>query len=272
MGIKVCIRISLIVLFFALLAPLFGCGGSSDDEPADIARRGSDGASGGGNASGDGSDVILGHRILESTILIANIAIKNLDCLKITSKVIDSNSTSARAIASYRFTDLQTESKVTSHGYVEDVSNNGRLYASSSLEYEDNATSIFMGSSYSLRAKVSSESYGYANALATVSEMIYFTAVKSCDIIFSFNYSGTDNAMNPGLDPYNYSCAGIHFQIANFSKAESKGMAVNVLDADHISPGTLTTTMHFEAGESGWITLGASAGASLYRPDPSLER
>lgn len=272
MGIKGFTRISILLLVFALLIPLLGCGGgSSKDNPASSKSKSSDGTSDGGDDSAEWSDVILELKKLQSNITISNISITNLDCLNITNKVTDSSSTSARAVASYHFADLQTSSQVTSHGSVEDASHNGKLYASSSLEYTDDEATIFKGNRYSLSAEVTSESYGYAHALATISEMIYFTVVKACDITFSFEYSGTDNGINPGLDPYNYSYAGINFQIANFTDAESKGMAINVLDAEKISPGTLRTTMHFEAGENGWITLGVSAGASVYRPDPSLE-
>jgi hypothetical protein len=42
-----------------------------------------------------------------------------------------------------------------------------------------------------------------------------------------------------------------------------------VEDAMAISPWTLTTTMHFDPGETGWFTLGASAGAAIYTPAPT---
>jgi len=275
MGITKVVRIITVCDVFALIVLLVGCGGgsSSGNPPAgkgDSSGGASDDGSGDGGGSGDWSDVILQLRTLQANITIRNISVTNLDCLKITDKVIDSNSTAAHAIASYEFADLQTESQVTSRGFVTDDANDGRLSSSSSLEYDDAVSGVFAGSRYSLSAKVSSNSYGYAHALASMSEMVYFTAERACDITISIDYSGTDDGINPGHDSYNYSYAGINYQIANFNDALSQGLAINVLDAEQVSPGTLTTTMHFDAGESGWITLGVSAGASIYRPDPSL--
>jgi len=268
MGINGFTRNIRLVLVFSIMALVIGCGGGSSSSSS---AKGSHSGSDNGENSQDTNNDILELNTLAANIVIRNIRVTNLDCLNITRRVTDTNNTSARALASDFFADLQTESQVTYRGSVNDLSSNGRVSSSSSLQYEEDANSIFMGSSYSLNAGVTSEGYGYAHALATISEMIYFTALKACDITLSFDYSGQDNGINPSIDPSNYSYAGMNYQIANFNDAVSQGLAVNVLDANTISPGTLSTTMHFDQGESGWITLGASAGVALYRSVLVLE-
>ncbi|HQP31179.1 MAG TPA: PEP-CTERM sorting domain-containing protein [Deltaproteobacteria bacterium] len=208
---------------------------------------------------------------LKSSISLSNISVTNLDALNITAKVVDAGSTSASAVASDIFVDSQTQSQRTSLGSVSDTTQGGKARSSSSLLYNQQANNIFMGNNYTLNSEVSLKKYGYAQALATVSEMIYFTALTSCDVIFSLDYSGTDDNLNPGLDPHNYSYAGICYQIANFNDSISLGFAGNVLDAYLMSPGTLSSSLHFDQGDSGWITLGASAGTSLYAPAPVPE-
>jgi len=206
---------------------------------------------------------------LKSSISLSNISVTNLDALTITARVVDTGSTSASAVASDDFVDSQTQSQRTSFGSISDTSQSGKARSSSSLLYNQQTNNIFMSSTYTLNSEVSLKKYGYAQALATVSEMIYFTALTSCDVVFSLDYSGTDDNLNPGLDPHNYSYAGICYQIANFNDAISLGFAGDVLDAYLISPGTLSSSLHFDQGESGWITLGASAGTSLYEPNPA---
>jgi hypothetical protein len=101
--------------------------------------------------------------------------------------------------------------------------------------------------------------------------MIYFTAIDSVDLTFSFDYSGSDDGINPGPDPNNYSAAGISYNIANFTDAIYVGLAAWIQDAYTISPDTLTTTMHFDQGETGWFALCASAGSAQYIQNPSPE-
>jgi len=206
---------------------------------------------------------------LKSNVSLSNICVTNLDALDITAKVVDTGSTSASAVASDVFVDSQTQAQKTPLGSVSDTSKSGTAQSSSSLLYSQQADSIFTGSAYTLSSEVTLQKYGYAQALATISEMVYFTALKSCDITFSLEYSGTDDGLNPGLDPAHYSYAGISYQIANFNDGVSLGFAGDVLDAYLISPGTLSASLHFDQGESGWITLGASAGAALYEPNPA---
>jgi len=257
----------IIRLFFilCLLALFVGCGGGGS---------GSDGGSkaSAGNAEtedGDDTESTI-NETLNATITISNISITNLENLKITSKTVDKGSTLASAVASDVFVESLDEAEKTTLGSVEDVSNRGKASASASLDYDQQADSIFMGSSYTLSSEVSLHGYGYTQALSSISEMIYFTAVTACDVTIRFDYSGADNGLNPGVDAMNYSYASINCQIANFNAALSQGLAANVEDMNHISPGTVSITLHFDAGESGWITLGASADNALFAPNPNL--
>jgi len=206
---------------------------------------------------------------LQSHITLSNINVSNLESLNVTNKVIDTLNTSASAIASDLRVDPETRSQKTSLGSVSDVSDSGKVSSTSTLLCDQQPGTVFSGGSYTLSSQITMQDYGFAQALATVSEMVYFTALTSCDITFSLDYTGADDGINPGLDPNNYSSAGISYQIANFNQALSSGFAGNVADAYSISPGTLSTTMHFDQGDSGWITLSASAGTALYEPDPA---
>ena len=206
---------------------------------------------------------------LQSDISLSNIIVTNLESLNITNRVIDPLSTSASAVASDIIVDAQTQANKTSLGSVSDVSESGKVFSSSTLLYDQQPGSIFSGTSYTLSSNVTMQDYGFAQALATVSEMVYFTALTSCEITFSLDYTGADDGINPGPDLNNYSNASISYQIANFNDALSQGFAGNVADANSVSPGTLSTTMHFDQGDSGWITLSASAGTALYAPSPA---
>lgn len=207
--------------------------------------------------------------ILNSEIIISNIEISNLEYISITNKVIDINSTYVKATASDELKKLEPKQEITNYGSVYEISNSGNAFSFASLNYFSQPESIFTGSSYLLNAFVMVNNFGIANAFSSFSEQVYFTALSSIDVTFSFDYSGKDDGMNPGLDTSKYSAAGIAYNIANFNDSISMGLAAGIQDANRISPGTLTTTMHFDQGEKGWFALGASTGAAWHIPNPA---
>ena len=208
--------------------------------------------------------------ILTSDINITNISISNLDSLDITGNVFDYSNTYAAAIASDTEANL-TQAEKTNPGTVYDVSNSGNAFALSSLNYYPQPNSPFTGSNLSLNSVVLVNDYGYALANSTFQETIYFKALAPCDITFSLDYSGTDNGLNPGTHPTDYSEAAIDYDIEyiNGTYANYVGLSAYVEDAETISPGTLTTTLHFNQGDTGAFHLGAVTIDCFNNPAPA---
>jgi hypothetical protein len=199
-----------------------------------------------------------------SGVYISNISISNLNSIGITNKVIDYNAgnTSARAFASDNFGDPNTSARTTQRGSVIDLSVSGNAFSLAALNYFPGQDSIFLGDNIALFSQVIVNDYGYASSLASFSEQIYFTALASTDITFSLDYLTKDDGFYD--DGWNYSAAGVAFNIANFSDSIYRGGM-----AQGIGSGTLTTTLHFDQGERGWFAMNAVADNSYYRENPN---
>jgi hypothetical protein len=214
----------------------------------------------------------IGHAVPihnSAEVYISNIDISNIKDLQITSKVVDYNfnNTSARAYASDNYDGgFFTHAQLTYRGEVSDFSDSGNAFALAALNYNTTPDSIFMGSTYALYSSVMLNDYGYSWSVSSIAEFIRFTALSSVDITFSFEFSGMDGGLNPGLG-VDHSTAGISYDITNFSDGISEGLAASISQAEAyaISPGKLSTTLHFDQGEIGQFGLVLAASNRIYR-------
>lgn len=197
-----------------------------------------------------------------SGIYISNISVSNLRSINITNKVIDTVNTSARAFASDEFGNPNISSQATQRGWVSDISDSRNAYSFALLNYYQGPNSIFAGNAFTLYSSVIVNDYGHAQSLSSFSEQIYFTALAPVEITFSFDYLTRDKGLY--IDDWNYSTAGVAFNIANFSDAIFKGGM-----AQGNGSGTLTASLHFDQGESGWLALNAGASNSYYQENPN---